>query len=603
MSPPPTTDGRGPGWDDAALIVRLLACDPFGVGGVVLRGRPGPVRDRVCAWIGDALESEAARVKIPCHVSEDRLLGGIALAETLASGTVVREAGLLSRAHGGIATLAMAERMDATIAAHLCAALDRGELAVEREGSSSSTPCRLGVVVLDEGIDDERLAAPLRDRLAFSIDLDGLDPRMLDELPQAGFADELGSMTMKEPVALDDEAIDALVRVAASVGVDSTRAVLLAGRVAAIHAALDGRGSVSPEDLEVAARLVIGPRARWIPAPEQDEAEAKSEVEEQEAQTEPRPEGEPGCAAETEDESERDDVGPRLDEIVLEAVKSAMPDGLLDAMNVTGDGRKGAVDRGRAGASERSVESGRPAGTLARMPQPGNRLAVLDTLRAAAPWQRLRGGGRGRGLRIYREDFRVRRFVRRKESCVIFAVDASGSAALQRLAEAKGAVEHVLADCYVRRDHVALIAFRGTQASVVLPPTRSLARVRRELSALAGGGTTPLASGIDAALSLADDARKRGRTPLLVVMTDGRGNVTREGEASVARAREEALESSRRVRGTGIPTLLLDTGPRARPRVRTLANEMNARYLPLPRLDAAGVSRQVQQLARESTCR
>lgn len=603
MSPPLQTDGRGPGWDDAALIVRLLACDPFGVGGVVLRGPAGPVRDRLCAWIADALEQGAARVKIPCHVSEDRLLGGIALAETLASGTVVREAGLLSRAHGGIATLAMAERMDATVAAHLCAALDRGELVVEREGGSLSAPCRLGVVALDEGIDDERLPVPLRDRLAFSIDLDGLDARMLDDLPEAGFADELDSRTTEAHAALDDEAIDALVRVAASVGVDSTRAVLLAGRVAAIHAALDGRASVSPEDLEVAARLVIGPRARWIPAPEQDEPEPNDETEtETETEREPQPEDEAGCENE-QDEDERDDVGPRLDEIVLEAVKSAMPDGVLDALRVGTDRRKGAVDRGRAGAAERSVESGRPAGTLARMPQPGNRLAVLDTLRAAAPWQRLRGGGHGRGLRIYREDFRVRRFVRRKESCVIFAVDASGSAALQRLAEAKGAVEHVLADCYVRRDHVALIAFRGTQASVVLPPTRSLARVRRELSALAGGGTTPLASGIDAALSLADDARKRGRTPLLVVMTDGRGNVTRGGEASVARAREEALESSRRVRGTGIPTLLLDTGPRARPRVRTLADEMNARYLPLPRLDAAGVSRQVQQLARESTCR
>lgn len=598
MSPPLAKDDGGPGWDDAALIVRLLACDPFGVGGVVLRGRAGPVRDRLCAWIGDALEQGAARVKIPCHVSEDRLLGGIALAETLASGTVVREAGLLSRAHGGIATLAMAERMDATVAAHLCAALDRGELVVEREGGSLSTACRLGVVALDEGIDDERLPTPLRDRLAFSIDLDALDPRALDELPETGFADALGPVAMPRPAALDEEAIDALVRVAASVGVDSMRAVLLAGRVAAIHAALDRRDSVCPEDLEVAARLVIGPRARWIPAPEQDEPEPEDD---REAESEPQPDDESGH--ESQDECERDDVGPRLDELILEAVKSAMPDGVLDAMRVGADKRKGAIDRGRAGAAERSIESGRPAGTLARMPQPGNRLAVLDTLRAAAPWQRLRGGGHGTGIRIHREDFRVRRFVRRKESCVIFAVDASGSAALQRLAEAKGAVEHVLADCYVRRDHVALIAFRGTQASVVLPPTRSLARVRRELSALAGGGTTPLASGIDAALALADDARKRGRTPLLVVMTDGRGNVTREGEASVSRAREEALESSRRVRGTGIPTLLLDTGPRARPRVRTLADEMNARYLPLPRLDAAGVSRQVQQLARESTCR
>jgi hypothetical protein len=81
--------------------------------------------------------------------------------------------------------------------------------------------------------------------------------------------------------------------------------------------------------------------------------------------------------------------------------------------------------------------------------------------------------------------------VQRATTTTIFVVDASGSSALNRLAEAKGAVELLLAECYVRRDRVALVAFHGQHAELVLPPTRSLVRARRSLAGLPGGGGTP----------------------------------------------------------------------------------------------------------------
>ena len=172
----------------------------------------------------------------------------------------------------------------------------------------------------------------------------------------------------------------------------------------------------------------------------------------------------------------------------------------------------------------------------------------METLRAAAPWQRVRSRSSTPRVEVRPDDFRVTRYRRRTETLTVFAVDASGSAALQRLAEAKGAVEMVLGECYVRRDHVALIAFRGVQADLLLPPTRSLVRAKRSLAGLPGGGTTPLAAGIDAALAMAEDARRRGQSPILIVMTDGRANITRDGEPDRKRAGTEALAAARAVR-------------------------------------------------------
>ena len=163
------------------------------------------------------------------------------------------------------------------------------------------------------------------------------------------------------------------------------------------------------------------------------------------------------------------------------------------------------------------------------------------------------------------------------------------------LAEAKGAVELLLADCYVRRDRVALIAFRGPGAELLLPPTRSLVRAKRGLAQLPGGGGTPLAAAIDSSLTIADAARRRGETPLVVFLTDGRANVGRDGVGGRTRAREDALQAARSLRVAGFATLVIDTSPRARPDARELAEAMAARYLPLPQADAATLSQAVRR--------
>ncbi|WP_309242774.1 VWA domain-containing protein [Lichenibacterium dinghuense] len=222
----------------------------------------------------------------------------------------------------------------------------------------------------------------------------------------------------------------------------------------------------------------------------------------------------------------------------------------------------------------------------------------MATLRAAAPWQAMRGrASPAEPLRIRRDDFRVARRRDRQRTTTIFAVDASGSAAMGRLAEAKGAVELLLAECYVRRDDVALIGFRGRAAELLLPPTRSPARAKRELASLPGGGATPLAAGLAAAADLAAAAARDGRRAVVALLTDGRGNVARDGSADRARAADEAHAAARLLRAAGVACLVIDTSPRPGPAAARLAAEMGATYLPLPMADARGIARAVKSAA------
>ena len=223
----------------------------------------------------------------------------------------------------------------------------------------------------------------------------------------------------------------------------------------------------------------------------------------------------------------------------------------------------------------------------------------MATLRAAAPWQRVRrllltqGAQAGVRVVVKTDDFHVRHFEQRRTTTTLFAIDASGSSALHRLAEAKGAVELLLAECYVRRDQVAVVTFRGQSAQLLLPPTRSLVRAKRALAGLPGGGGTPLAAGIDAVARLSQQVRRSGSTPVVVLLTDARANVSRSGEGGRVQAQADALAAARQLRALGGHVLLIDTSVRPEPAALALAVALGARYLALPRADAATLSRAV----------
>lgn len=562
--------------EDQRAAAALLAVDPAGLGGAVLRGAPGPERESWLALLRAGLGPGAAWRRMPATTPDSRLLGGLDLAATLAAGRPVAERGVLAEADGGILLLGMAERAGPGLAARIAAVMDAGEVALERDGLARRLPARFGLVALDEGVDGEQVAEALRDRLAFHI-----APVLLAAAPApAGIA---AARARLDDVRVPEEAAEALCGAALALGIASLRAPLMALRAAAAAAALAGREVATAADVALAARLVLAPRATRLPEAEAPPAEP------------PPPERDAAEHAPKGEEAQ----GP-LEERVLEAVRAALPRGLLAGLGAgMRDAARRAAPDGRAGARHSAPLRGRPAGTRQGALRDGARLALVETLRAAAPWQALRRRGRigGPRLLVRAEDIRLRRFEAPRQTTAIFVVDASGSAALHRLAEAKGAVELLLADCYVRRDRVALIGFRGRGAEVLLPPTGSLVRAKRSLAGLPGGGGTPLAAGLDAARGLAESCRRAGRTPLLVLLTDGRANVARDGTGGRARAEADALDAARPLRLGAVPALLVDTAPRPQPFARDLALAMGARYLPLPMADARRLSGAVRDAA------
>lgn len=585
-------------WRAAARAAALVAIDPVGLGGAALRAGPGPVRDRWLALLRHLLPEGAPFRRAPAGIDDDRLLGGLDLVATLQAGRPVIGRGILAEADGGLVVVPMAERLPGPVAGRLAGVLDGRAVRLEREGLAATLETHIGIVALDEGREeDERPPDALLDRLAFLIDLTEISFRETGD-PGLDPAAIAAAQVRLPDVSVSDARLEALCGAAASVAIASLRAPLLALRAARALAALDGRAEASDDDVSEAFRLVLAPRARaFPPAPAEGEEDAPPD-EPPPPQDEERSEndaGEPDEQDAPEEETEeRPLTAEELQNLVLEAAQAILPEDLLAQLRAGITGMKTSRVRGEATSRARAGVSGRPAGSRPGEPKRGARLDLVSTLRAAAPWQPLRKRGApasdGPRVAVRREDFRVgvrKPTIRRT---TIFAVDASGSSALARLAEAKGAVELLLAECYVRRDRVALVAFRNREAELVLEPTRSLARAKKALAGLAGGGATPLARGIDAALATADAVRRKGEDPALVLLTDGKTNIGRSGEPGREAAREDALAAAREARARGIAALVVDISRAGQPLAQEIAAAMGARYLALPYADAATLS-------------
>ena len=571
----------------AECIATLLASDPGRFGGVHVRASADALRASWLDALKRVLPSGTPWIKIPAGVDADTLLGGLDLAASLAASRPVMRQGLMARAHRGILVLAMAERADPMILACLQQVMDQGLVNIERDGVQEKIPAQFSLIVLDEG---SALPFGLLDRLPFYLDTPSLVRWQTEGCPvPKHFSLEILN-------SAPDDAVKALCASALQLGIYSLRPPMQALSVAQSLAFTKGRTQIEQGDLIEAGTLVYAARARQLPPPPEELAQEKNQASQDDSDQQEMPPQD--ATAQQENNAEASPPPPKTplpesgaeEREILSQIVTGLPDDLLArlaaGMSLKGSGKAATTERQRKAIPRH----GRPVGARQGDPRRGLPLDLRATLRAAIPWQKIRTKPVSTCIAVRSSDLHVKRLKPRTRSTAVFAVDASGSAALQRLSEAKGAVEALLAQCYIRRDQVALVSFRGAGAEILLPPTRSLSRVRRALSALPGGGGTPLARGVQLTAQVAQECRRKGDAPLMVLLTDGRGNVALDGTGGRVKAEQDTLAVAQEIALQRLPCLVVDISPQPQERARHLAYALRGEYLALPLANADTLS-------------
>ncbi|WP_448543350.1 magnesium chelatase ATPase subunit D [Roseiflexus sp.] len=598
------------GLEFAQQALLLLAVEPR-LRGMAVGAPAGAGKSSLARGMRDLLcsgDRSVPFVELPLGVDEAGLLGGLDIEATLRAGRRVARAGALARADGGILYADQVNLLPDAIINPLIAAIDTGEVRLEREGLSIRSPARFTFI----GSYDPAEGLPRRhllDRLGLLLVL----PRTMNEQARAeivrrnvrrapaqaseAYTDELdllrglvlAAREQLPQVQIADEQIEQLLAMATLCGVEGHRADTFAVYAACAAAALGLRDRVEQEDLELAVRLVILPRAtRLPPPPDQPPDQAPP----------PPPRDAESDTSDAPPEPPSDEELTIPPEQVLSALAAELPVELeqlpFRALRRGKTGSRGTV-AGKRGRHIRSIPGD---------PRRG-RIDVSATLRAAAPFQPLRrsqasADAQSSRVLLRADDLRIKQYRSKAGALFLFAVDASGSMALHRMRQAKGAVHALLQKAYVHRDRVALLAFRGQSAELLLPPSQSVELARRALDLLPTGGGTPLAAALLAAIDVAQQARARGiMQTVLVLLTDGRANVgLRAGREQIA---EELQTLGRAVVAAGIQTIVVDTQRTylSRGEARKLAEWLAGEYVYLP--NAQG--EQIAALAVESVDR
>ncbi|OZC61314.1 magnesium chelatase [Rhodococcus sp. 06-470-2] len=588
------------GQDQLRLSLILCAVHP-GIGGVLVRGEKGTAKStvvRALATLLPAVDDEdgsrpAKLVELPVGATEDRVVGSIDLEKVLRDGERAFQPGLLAAAHRGVLYVDEVNLLHDHLVDVLLDAAAMGRVHVERDGVSHSHPAQF-VLVGTMNPEEGELRPQLLDRFGLAVEVTAsrdvdvrmnvVRRRMNYERDPHAFAAEfrnddiavaeqiLAARKILDDVVLSDKELRRIAALCASFDVDGMRADLVLARTASAHAAWRGASEVAEEDVRIAAELALPHRRRRDPFDEpgiddkQLDDAMRDAAEQAEQQPDPEPDPDGGGAPEPEapdDGSQSQSQSQSSDSESSDSRdESKQPPPSSGAGSEKQAGTPGAQFRARLlevpgvgeGAPGRRSRSRSSHGRSVRPTvEPGRGLHLVGTLFAAAEQQVVRGRTAGR-LKLEPADLRGAIKEGREGNLIVFVVDASGSmAARDRLSAVTGAVLSLLRDAYQRRDKVAVITVRGTQAETVLPPTSSVDVAVTRLRKMKTGGRSPLAQGFLQAreLVLRERVRDPLRRALLVALTDGRAT---GGTDPVGRARIAA----RRIASDKIASVVVD---------------------------------------------
>ena len=599
--------------------------------------QPGAPQE-VCGWCRQAGHGRnpAARqvriVDLPVGATEDRLVGSLDIEQAIKSGEKNFEPGLIAAAHRGILYIDEVNLLNDHLVDVLLDAAAMGRNYVEREGISVSHAAEfmlVGTMNPEEG----DLRPQLLDRFGLAVEVDGVFApaerrevvrrRMSFEAAPYDFMDDwaadeqtereriIASQQRLASVVVPDAILELITDICAEYQVDGLRGDIVMYKTASTIAAYEGRTTVGVADVREAALMALLHRQRRQPFQQPHLVTEQLDNMLDEFQNQPRnrepADGDDGDSDDRGDSDSCPDPSEPPDSVNDEPPSEDGDPSLGDEWHEAGDpyavsnllepppDRRARRNSGRRAVTISGDASGRYVG--ARVPEgAASDLALDATLRAAAPQQQSRRRSAGsNGAALLVEPWDVREKVRETHTgaLILFVVDASGSMGAQRrMVAVKGAVMSLLLDAYQRRDRVGLIAFRGAGAELLLPPTSSVEMAQWRLQELPTGGRTPLSRGLYLALETLETERRKDRDalPLLVLLSDGRANLTLAGIRSAAA--DEAHSLAQMVADAKIPAVVVDTEQDyirlelARP----IADAMSARYIKLDDLAAASLA-------------
>jgi magnesium chelatase subunit D len=579
-------------------------------------------------------------VQVPLNATEDRLVGSIDIERSMKLGESIFQPGVLARAHRGVLYIDDINLLDEGIVNLLLSVVSEGRVLVEREGISYSYSCE-PLLIATFNPDEGPIRPHLADRMAAIVNAD-VPPLSIDDRVKAVNAvteffrdprkyaaryrdvtDEMKQRIVfareeQKDVVIARKQLEYLCEEALRGGVQGHRAEIFAAEVARANAALEGRNRVNEQDLRLAVRLTIFPRAKII---------YRDNEEDNAQQNRPPPPPPPSNEQEnSEDDNEKEEEEDPEDENDVEEAPPVPEEFMFDPEGVPIDPEllnmaQGLQKRGASGGRGVIFSEERGRYVKAMLPRGKvKRIAIDATIRAAAPYQKARRarhqGKTGRKVFVEPGDLRAKRMARKAGALVIFVVDASGSMALNRMSSAKGAAIRLLSEAYQSRDEIALITFGGDSASVLLPPTRSVSMAKRRLETMPCGGGSPLAHALTAAARTGVNAMKSGDIGrcVLVLISDGRANIPLkvslgeklEQKPTKDDLKNEVLDLAKKIRSiSGFSMLVIDSENKfvSTGLAKELAQAAGGTYHYIPRATDAAVAgvaaeaiRQMRQL-------
>lgn len=610
------------GQEDVKKALILAAIQPS-IQGVLIVGEKGTAKSTLVRSFARLMAPDFL-VECPISITEDRLVGSIDFEKAIQQGMKKLEPGLLQEADGRWLYIDEVNLLGEQHMQVIAETLTSRILKMEREGLSYQTPTHftlIGTMNPEEG----KLPPQFLDRFGFYVEVKGsaeIENRvqiikqrlMFEKDPEAFYQmyaqeeERLRQEILSARKRLPDVQVDeSIVQLAVAISLEGNcaghRAELLLIEAGKAIAAWNSRSSVTEEDIKMASFYVLPHRLRDIheqhsqenlsspPSPEVEEPEQ----EEQEADDRQHSQPDLRDSAVEQKKQECEQKGPPPPSVGEEQKFGIDERVQMVALRLQRQDRKK-----REGVGKRSISRTRlKRGRFVRAIFPRGKvtdLSFMDTLRAAAPYQKTRKK-ENTAISIHKNDFREKEREKRMGTSILFAVDASGSmTANKRMSAVKGAIYSLLESAYVERDHVSMIVFRKQDAELVLPMTRSLVLARKKLAEIPSGGKTPLALGLVKSVQYLTTLKRKQKEilPFLVIVTDGRANVPYLGENAL----EDAFSVARQIGAMGIKTLIIDTEEKNKfvnfGLAKRLAEEMNATYWKLSDLTSTEITQAVR---------